>query len=203
MSEIWKSIEKYPGYEVSNLGRVRSYWHNVYGLQAEPVRILAINRKHYFYVRLAKRSGGADTKLVHCLVAEAFIGPRPDGEVVRHLDGDKYNNMLNNLAYGSTFENAIDSRNNNEQVRGEKVHTSKLTEKEVIEIRQKYSNCKISFRLLAKQYGVSRTTIGDIINGNSWKHVGNISRAYWMKVHIKADNSVIDEHGVRLGTLCK
>jgi hypothetical protein len=46
---------------------------------------------------------------VHVLVAAAFLGPCPDGQEVRHLDGDKLNNCLDNLIYGTRSENNLDT----------------------------------------------------------------------------------------------
>jgi hypothetical protein len=45
---------------------------------------------------------------IHSLVAAAFIGPRPAGMHIRHLDGDKSNNYVTNLCYGTPAENAAD-----------------------------------------------------------------------------------------------
>ena len=42
---------------------------------------------------------GTSTQYVHHVVAEAFLGPRPCGLVVRHMDGDRENNAASNLAY--------------------------------------------------------------------------------------------------------
>jgi hypothetical protein len=42
------------------------------------------------------------------LVALAFLGPCPDGQEVRHLDGDPLNNRVDNLEYGSRTENILD-----------------------------------------------------------------------------------------------
>lgn len=97
--EQWKC---YPGderYEVSDQGRVRSY------CQAEP-RLLAtqVARSGHLRVHL---SGGV--RLVHHLVMETFVGPRPSGLDTRHLDGDPTNNHLDNLAYGTRSQNALDS----------------------------------------------------------------------------------------------
>lgn len=46
---------------------------------------------------------------VHQLVAEAFIGPRPDGQEVRHLNGDPADNRVQNLAYGTRSQNVADA----------------------------------------------------------------------------------------------
>jgi phage FluMu protein Com len=46
---------------------------------------------------------------VHWLVARAFLGPRPDGMEIRHLDGDYQNCTASNLLYGTKSENALDA----------------------------------------------------------------------------------------------
>lgn len=45
---------------------------------------------------------------IHGIEAEAFLGPRPEGQVVRHLDGDPLNLAITNLAYGTHAENLED-----------------------------------------------------------------------------------------------
>lgn len=53
--------------------------------------------------------GRVRTRAIHILMAEAFIGPRPEGMEVRHLNGDKTDNRLENLAYGTHSENMLDT----------------------------------------------------------------------------------------------
>lgn len=60
---------------------------------------------------------------------------------------------------------------NEEQSRKGEYNTNKLTEVQVMEIREKYSNGGITYRDLADQYDVNFTTIGDIIRREKWKHV--------------------------------
>jgi hypothetical protein len=50
----------------------------------------------------------ARTAYVHHLVAAAFLGPRPLGQEIRHLDGNKENSRPSNLAYGTHAENMAD-----------------------------------------------------------------------------------------------
>lgn len=47
-------------------------------------------------------------RYVHHLVAEGFIGPRPDGQEIRHLNGDRYDCRATNLAYGTHRQNVRD-----------------------------------------------------------------------------------------------
>lgn len=55
-------------------------------------------------------------------MAEAFLGPRPDGLVVRHLDDDRTNNRASNLAYGTASDNQRDSVRNGTQADIQKTH---------------------------------------------------------------------------------
>lgn len=108
--ERWLPIPGYEGrYDVSDHGRVRSWlpWRNT------PVpRVLkpyyATARGGYPTVRLQSNQGQEPSACIHRLVMLAFVGPMPDGQEVRHLDGDPTNNRLSNLTYGTSSENARD-----------------------------------------------------------------------------------------------
>lgn len=101
-TEEWRPVPGFPGYEVSNLGRVLSRKY-----KRPRVMASAPNSSGYRHVTLF-REGRGKTFKVHGLVAAVFIGPRPDGHEVRHLDGDRLNNRLENLAYGTHSENMFD-----------------------------------------------------------------------------------------------
>lgn len=96
----WKPIADFPGYEVSDDGRVRRG-----GLVKKP----RVDRKGYLLVTLW-RDHKPHTRQISRLVAQAFIGPRPDGQVVRHCNGDKADNAKGNLVYGTPTENEHDKR---------------------------------------------------------------------------------------------
>jgi hypothetical protein len=100
----WRPIPGFPGYDVSNLGHVVSHrrWR-------EP-RLLAgmMGSRDYWVYTLSRDGHGPVTRPVHVLVAAAFLGPRPEGTQVRHLDGDPLNNAVENLAYGTPGENIAD-----------------------------------------------------------------------------------------------
>jgi len=56
--------------------------------------------------------------------------------------------------------------------RGEDHHGSKLTENDVVEIREKYANTDLTQYDLADEYGVIQPHIGSIVRGEDWSHVG-------------------------------
>lgn len=112
--ETWKPT-CYRGYEVSNFGRVRSIDRIVIDVRGRlrrhkgRVRVPQVDDKGYESVNLSL--GGPDVRrcMVHQLVAEAFIGPRPDGMWVCHNDGNSRNNTPGNLRYDIPEENARDT----------------------------------------------------------------------------------------------
>lgn len=106
MTETWRPVVGYEGlYEVSDIGRVASLpkWH------FRDRRILKSwhDEDGYPSVNLCA-SGSRRRYAMHVLVAEAFVGPRPDGLMVRHLDGKPTNNQPANLQWGTAKENVQD-----------------------------------------------------------------------------------------------
>lgn len=104
--ETWSSIPGHEGrYEASTLGRIRSIMNGPRLKRATPQKAGS-----YLRVGLCVADNGSRmvTRLVHQLIAETFIGPRPNGMVVRHLNGDKTDNRAENLAYGTPSQNSRD-----------------------------------------------------------------------------------------------
>lgn len=109
--ERWLPVVGYEGaYEVSDRGRVRSLdrrdrldrmWH---GTMLTPS---SKGNAPHLKVELSGR-GRRVTRLVHHLVLEAFVGPRPMGMETRHLDGDATNNDISNIRWGTRGENNLD-----------------------------------------------------------------------------------------------
>ena len=93
MEEIFKDVKGYEGYyEVSNLGRVRSTSY-------KGTRILKPSLKSRYKIVVFCINQIKVHKLVHRLVAEAFI-PNPDNlPQVNHKDEDKTNNCVENLEW--------------------------------------------------------------------------------------------------------
>lgn len=178
--EVWKPIPRYPGYEASSLGRVRSVDREVLGLRHG--REAIIKRRG---VILRQREGrylsvtlyGKIPATVHALVCEAFHGERPDGMQAAHNDGRRRNNRADNLRWATASENNQDKRAHGTQQdqRGEKAPGAKLKSADVIDIFASIgSETQAS---IAKRYGVDQSTISDIKCGKNWAHLQHLRRA--------------------------
>lgn len=113
--EEWKDIKGYEGiYQVSNLGRVRTYrakdgWVG-YRLSEEPKLMSAVSHGDgYVYVTLVGDEG-KHNRFIHRLVAEAFIGDIPAGYVINHIDHNKSNNAVTNLEIVTQKQNVNHSK---------------------------------------------------------------------------------------------
>jgi hypothetical protein len=96
--EEWKLIEGYENYEVSSHGRVRN---NKTGLILKP----AYNNCGYIHVSIINTN--KTTRMVHRLVALAFI-PNPENKIqIDHIDNDKTNNNISNLRWVTPHENTV------------------------------------------------------------------------------------------------
>lgn len=116
--ERWSEIENFPGYEVSDQGRVRCYWHRhkksgVHGgtyrsMESTP-RILPQSDDGNGYLKVYINNGSVKRCVkVHRLVAEAFL-PREEGkDTVDHIQSGKegkLDNSVNNLRWISRSDN--------------------------------------------------------------------------------------------------
>lgn len=177
--EEWRPVVGYEGlYEVSSFGRIRSVDRMVSRvIRGKPILVQWRGRLRRTYFdeagrpRITLSRSKADEKnyRICVLVAEAFLGPRPDGMVVCHNDGDNQNNRPKNLRYASQRENMEDSHIHGTAYRGERHMWSKLTEDDVREIRVYLQS--MSYRQIARKFSCSPAAIGHIARGERWRHV--------------------------------
>lgn len=107
---------------------------------------------------------------VHSIVAEAFIGPRPDGMTINHKDFNKTNNAAFNLEYATIAENNKHAR---DAGRCTVPDNSKLSDDQVREIRGSSERTG----LLAARYGVGPSTIRNVRKRTYYKHVSDENTA--------------------------
>jgi hypothetical protein len=163
--EEWRSVVGFEGrYEVSSLGQVRGVGPRSRGIKTSGPSSDGYYRQVCLYVSAKKTK----SVLIHTLVAEAFIGPRPAGLFCCHNDGDGWHNEVSNLRYGTPKSNSEDMVRHGNSLPGSKNAQAKLNENVVSQIKCRRGT---SYRDLAVEYGVSFATIQKIMSGEGWKHV--------------------------------
>lgn len=111
---------------------------------------------------------------VHVLIAAAFLGPRPSGQVCRHFpDRNPANNRADNIRYGTQKDNMEDARIHGTRIKGETHGMSRFTSEIVLAMRADYKADPSEgwTARLATKYKTDPRTIHRIIRRERWKHV--------------------------------
>jgi len=184
--EEWRPIPGYEGfYEVSSLGRIKGVKRpgGKGGILKQHV-----TPKGYAMIGLHV-DGHLRTASVHSLVMIAFVGPRPLGLEVNHINFKRADNRVSNLEYVTGKDNTNHSHGNymatvpgrtgdghwskahpERIVMGEKQGLSKLKESDIIEIRRMRKS-GMGIVDIAKIFHVDHTNISCITLRKTWKHV--------------------------------
>lgn len=175
------------GYFVTREGAVISCGTNWRGYGGRRLAI-APNSHGYASVRIT-RNGRRSRVLVHLLVAEAFLPPKPSlYHQVRHKNGRRMDPRADNLEWGTAKDNAVDRDRHGTTASGDRngmrVHPESrlvgsrssmaiLDESKVAEIRRRYvsGNRFSNAEELSAEFGVKPDTIQSIARGRCWKHV--------------------------------
>lgn len=172
----WRAIPSFPEYEVSDLGQVR---------RGERLLSQSFNARGYPRVTLSLL-GKPKTRVVHALVAEAFLGARPKGMQICHNDGVKTNNSVLNLRFATAKENEADKAAHGTKAKGSRngAHTkpdrrpvgsmhgmAKIDESIAKQIKSDLASMpNRSGAVIAKKHGVSIHTVSLIRTGKIWRH---------------------------------
>lgn len=165
MIEIWKDYVY--NYQVSNYGRIKNKITN-------KVIKLFVDGNGYLgcTVSLGKKNKKKRIR-THRAVAELFIDNPNNYPQVNHIDGNKQNNYYQNLEWCTNKYNIIHAHQNNlvRIIKGEQINNSKLTQKDVLFIRNNYKakNKHLGQRGLARKFNVNEYTIRDVLSNKTWK----------------------------------
>lgn len=153
--EIWKETSFSKMYLVSNLGKIKSLYTN---------KILKPCKTNRGYLKVTIRSLKKNF-YIHIEVANAFIGSRPYGLVINHIDGDTANNKVSNLEYITQQENLLHASRT--------LHKNCKIPREDIPYILGMISKGIKQKDIAYMYNVDKTTISFIKRNNP--NIGTIS----------------------------
>jgi len=165
--EDWKPTVEHPDdYEVSSLGRLRRISG---GRGAKIGRIRKPRLLNGYPAYWLMLGGKVHVRYAHRLVADAFLGPIGQGLQVNHIDGDRSNCDVRNLEIVTNSENRSHAYRvlgvaPNRGKLGEAHHNSRVTWKQVCEIREAHSS-GVGPLELSRRYGISRQGVHRIVTG--------------------------------------
>ncbi len=172
--EIFKPIKGYECYyEISNLGRVKSL-----------PKVWSVGKKKETILKNGHRKTGYDFVVlcidkikkyasVHRLVAEHFCDKIDGCNVVNHINSNKLDNRAKNLEWTTSSGNSIHGFKYGfrKGMKGGIHHNSKLTDTQILDIKEMYKKGNISQEAIGKIYGVKQTQISRIVLGKRWNHI--------------------------------
>jgi hypothetical protein len=172
MKEEWRPIKSFPGYEVSNLGRVRSYKRLSYRNSWQPNLLSSSLDPHGYFKVTLYRDKGHYIRYVYYLVLTTFVGPRPEGYQCNHKDGDRNNNTLDNLEWVTPLDNwhhawrlgLISDR------KGEHANNANLKDGEVWLIKKLLYH-RVQTKMICKMFRISWGHLYKIKIGENWGHI--------------------------------
>lgn len=181
MNKIWKNIDKFSSYAISNMGEVKRIKS---GKGTKPGLILKPRKNSWGYLYVILRKDNKDcSEVIHRLVLENFIGINPNKICPNHINGIKTDNRLENLewttpsentkhAYNTGLKKKLYGKNNgHSKLKGKKLH--RLTKDDVILIKMTFKEFgnEIILRELSETFGVSQQAICDIKKERNWSYI--------------------------------
>lgn len=159
---MWKSIPSLPGYFANSNGHIR------WGSSGPVLKGSREAATGYWRINLRRGLPRPKRFRVNRLICEAFHGPAPSMQhEAAHNDHDLDNNRPANLRWATRKQNVADQIEAGTFIRGSRHPLSKLAPDQVLEIRAS----DLSHRLTAKRFGISKTLVGNIRRGITWKHI--------------------------------
>ena len=167
----YQVVSGFPGYRIGTDGTVWSQlvfsrwkdkaddWH----------RLKPQLRRGYLRVGLT-RNGKLHWRSVHRLVLVTFVGNCPAGHEACHNDGNRQNNILQNLRWDTPKANGCDKRLHGTIARGSRSSSAKITERDVPLIRELRTSGH-SYGEIASRFDITRATVIALLKGRTWTHV--------------------------------
>jgi hypothetical protein len=166
--EEWRAVPDFPGYEVSDKGRVRT-------LRTLPKRLLKgeIDKDGYIKVSLW-RDRKQTHRHVHRLVAMCFVdGRTPERNFACHRNGKNTENHAGNLKWATQAENIADKIVHGTHQIGSKHGRATIDETVAAEVKRLFDEIpkyRGKLQEIAARTGASYQVVSGIVHKGSWRH---------------------------------
>lgn len=162
-----RQIPDFPKYAASRDGRIFSFTAKSKGAELKQ----CTTAKGYKFICIYNK-GVRHLRFVHRLVLETYIGYCPRGFQCRHLNGNKEDNRLSNLCWGTPSDNIKDKLKHNKKYNQGATHPqTKLTEEDIKLIIHSFNDGCYSGWDLATHFGLSKSAISKIVHRRTWRNV--------------------------------
>lgn len=156
-----KIIEGSNGYCVTSDGRV---------INSQNKEMKLDDSANYLRVQIIYQNGAVKKESIHRLVAKAFLPNTENKPDVNHIDGNKFNNHVNNLEWVTKSENMVHARENNLIPVGSETYNSKYSDEQISEacrlMQEGYRNCDV-----CKILDLPKNIVSQLRNGVIWNHI--------------------------------
>lgn len=163
----FRDVIDFPNYYISNFGIVFSKRRE----RAKGGALLPYKMNNGYLRVDLYRNKKRHPRLVHHLVLETFVGPRPSGMDGCHNNGDRLDNRLSNLRWDTRSNNHMDKHKHGTMPLGEKHSCSKITDRDARMIIYLSRTGLFTQREIAQQYNISDTTVHEIIHRKKRTHI--------------------------------
>lgn len=179
LGEAAKPVEGWPKIFATKTGRL-------FSAKGRGVELSQSTSNGYKFVMVRDAKGKSKILYAHRAVLLAWNRPPNPGEEARHINGERADNRISNLSWGTRNENAMDRAIHGTNATGLKngAHTkphrrrkgskngnSSLDEHRVQEMRHKYASGEAAARL-CEEFNIGRSALLAACNGLTWRHAG-------------------------------
>jgi hypothetical protein len=160
------AIKKRKGVKRGGCYQRESYWVEI--------SLFTVQPRHTPPYRKCRvtQDGASKIVSVHRFMLQCWQGIKPRSVVVRHLDGNSLNNTLDNLKYGTVKENVEDAfRHTGNYAEGAKNGRAKLSESDVLAIRQRYALGEMASQIRKDYPHLAINSISNAARKITWAHI--------------------------------
>lgn len=168
-----KNIPNLPGYAADTHGCIWSYKTKRFHSMPCPHQC-SVWVDRFGYENVTLRAGNPSRPKryrLHLLVAAAYLGQMPKGQVCCHINGVKRDNRPENLRYATQAENIADKKRHGTYICGDADCKAIVTDKKCLEMLALIQAGDLTQRQIAVKYGVSECHVSALKHGRIRKHL--------------------------------